>query len=64
MKKLELIDILNTQIAKENKFIEEMQAEENPQIKEMVLLSKGRMEAFEDVLYYAQHNSTLMFREA
>ena len=43
MKKLELIDILNTQITKENKFIEEMQAEQNPQIKEMVLQSKTEM---------------------
>lgn len=63
MKKLELVDILNTQIEKEDKFIEEMQVAENPQIKEMVLQSKGRKEAFEDVLYYAKHNSKLMFRE-
>ncbi len=64
MKKLELIDILNTQIATENKFIKEMESEQNPQIKEMVLQSKGRLEAFDAVLYYAQHNSKIMFREA
>jgi len=64
MKKLELIDILNVQIAKEKKFIESMEKDLNPQIKEMVAQSKGRMSAFDDVLYYAQHNSTLMFKEA
>ena len=64
MKKLELIDILNTQIEKEKKFIASMESEQNPQIIELVNQSKGRISAFDDVLYYAQHNSTIMFKEA
>lgn len=64
MKKLELIDIMKTQIEKENEFIVSMKNEQNPQIVEMVNQSKGRVDAYENVLYYAQHNSTLMFREA
>lgn len=61
MKKLELIDILNQQIAKEQKFVKRMKDEQNPQIIEMVNRSKGKIDAFEDVLYYAKYNSTLMF---
>jgi len=64
MKKLELIDIMKTQIEKENEFIGSMKNEQNPQIVEMVNQSKGRVDAYENVLYYAQHNSTLMFRDA
>ncbi len=61
MKKLELIDILNEQIAKENKFIESMKTEQNPQIIELINQAKGRISAFDDILYYAQHNSKAMF---
>lgn len=64
MTKTELICILNSQIAKENEFIESMRKEQNPQIKEMVSVSRGRLDAFEDVLYYAKHNSKLMFEQA
>ena len=63
MKKLELINILNEQIAKENKFIETMKNEQNPQIAEMVNQAQGKLDAYENVLYYAQHNSALMFGE-
>lgn len=57
MKKLELINVLKLQISEENKFIEEMKAEGNPQIVEMVNQSKGKTQAYEDVLYCVQHNS-------
>ena len=63
MKKQELIDILNAQIAKENKYIKTMENEQNPQIIAMVNQSIGKISAYEDVLYYAKHNSTMMFRE-
>ena len=61
MKKLQLIDILRKQIANEQQFIELMENEQNPQIVEMVNKAKGKIDAFEDVLYYAKYNSTLMF---
>lgn len=61
MKKLQLIDILEKQITKEQQFIELAKNEQNPQIVEMVNRSKGKVDAFEDVLYYAKYNSTLMF---
>lgn len=63
MKKKELIDILNTQIAKENEFIKTMENDKNPQIVAMVNQSIGKINAFQDILYYAHHNNTAIFKE-
>ena len=43
MKKKELIDILNAQIEKENKFIKTMENDKNPQIVAMINQSIGRI---------------------
>ena len=40
-----------------------MENDKNPQIIEMVNQSIGKIQAYEDILYYAKNNSTLMFRE-
>ena len=63
MKKKELIDILNAQIEKENKFIKTMENDKNPQIVAMINQSIGRIQAFQDILYYAHHNCTAIFKE-
>lgn len=62
MRKADLISIINTQISKENEFIESQKGSMNPQSIEMVNHSKGMIDAYESVLYYAQHkDSKLMF---
>lgn len=62
MKKLELVNIITEQIEKENQFIKTMENDKNIQIVSMVNQSLGKIQAYEDILYYAKNNSTLMFK--
>lgn len=61
MKKSDLLEVLESELLKVEKDIENFAGNNNPQVKEFYYIAIGKKDILEATIYYAKHGSKLYF---